>query len=195
LGAVRVVGGVARGRRLRAPASGLIRPTGDFVREAVFDMLGSLDGVAGARVVDLFAGTGAMGIEAASRGAAGVIFVDRHHRAQQTIRANLAGAGFGSRPGSGGPSIRVVRAEVLGWLAGPAAQNRPCDLALCDPPYQFSAWPELSAALRCGLAPAVAVLEAPEPVEPGDGWEILRVKHYGTTVVTVVRCVPQRGDP
>lgn len=206
---MRVVGGVARGRRLRAPAGGAIRPTSDFVREAVFDTLASLDAVAGGEVVDLFAGTGAMGIEALSRRAAGVTFVDHDPRAIQIIRANLVTAGFlgtAGLPPTGGPlaprgpygagrSIRVVRADVLAWLGGPlAAQIRGCDLVLCDPPYRFSAWAELLCILRTGLEPALAVLETAQPIEPPGGWEILRIKRYGGTVVTVVRLLSQRGD-
>ncbi len=193
-----MVGGLARGRRLRAPVGGAIRPTSDFVREAVFDILASLDAVGGAEVVDLFAGTGAMGIEALSRGAVGVTFVDHDRRASEIIRANLATAGFrggGGGPDGPAPSVRVVRADVLAWLARQAAgDDRDCDLVLCDPPYRFSAWGELLSALRTGLAPAVSVLETAQPVEPGAGWEILRVRRYGGTVVTVIQLLPQRGE-
>lgn len=196
-----MVGGVARGRRLQAPAGGTIRPTSDFVREAVFDMLASLDAVVGSEVVDLFAGTGAMGIEALSRGAVGATFVDHHRRARQTILANLTAAGFGTSGTTDetGPSVRVVGADVLTWLGGaPAAtqtgNNRACDLVLCDPPYRFSAWAELLSALRTGLSPPLAVLEAAQSIEPPDGWEVLRIKHYGGTVVMVIRLLAQRGD-
>lgn len=185
-----MVGGVARGRRLQAPAGGAIRPTSDFVREAVFDMLASLNTVVDAEVVDLFAGTGAMGIEALSRGAAGATFVERHRRARQAILANLATAGFAATPTAAetGPSIRVVGADVLAWLESSQPGNdRACDLVLCDPPYRFSAWAELLWALRIGLSPALAVLESAHPIEAVGGWEILRIKHYGGTVVTVIR--------
>src|SRR5947207_548827 len=107
---MRVVGGMAGGRRLRSPAGRSIRPTSDRVREAVFNVLTSLGEVEGATVVDLFAGTGALGIEALSRGAAHATFVDRDPVAVATIRDNLAAVGLA------GASSEVVRADVLRWL-------------------------------------------------------------------------------
>src|SRR5437764_14513064 len=122
---MRVVAGTARGRALRAPKGHDIRPTSDRVREAVFNSLTSLDAVEGATVYDLFAGTGAMGIEALSRGAAQVTFVDHDRTAVASIEANLAATGLG------GPAATVVRADVGRWLA----TAPPADLAVVDPPY------------------------------------------------------------
>src|SRR5437588_12429149 len=101
---MRVVGGMAGGRRLRSPAGRSIRPTSDRVREAIFNVLTSLGEVEGATVVDLFAGTGALGMEALSRGGAQATFVDRDPVAVATIRTTLAAAGRRGAPsGGGGP--------------------------------------------------------------------------------------------
>ena len=86
---MRVIGGEYRGRRLNAPVGDHVRPTSDRVREAIYDILFSLGGVEGLQVADLFAGTGAVGIEALSRGAASVTFVDRDPRSIEAVRANL----------------------------------------------------------------------------------------------------------
>jgi 16S rRNA (guanine966-N2)-methyltransferase len=175
---VRVIGGTCRGRPLRAPAGTATRPTADRVREAVFDVLGSIDPPAEARVLDLFAGSGAMGIEALSRGAASAVFVDKAPAALAAIRANLASLGLEQR-------ARVVRADVLSWLARSAAGDRPgpFDLVLCDPPYDFERWPALLDLLDVPLA----VLESSLPVELPPPWEVVRHKRYGGTLVTVAR--------
>ena len=174
---VRVVGGVAGGRRLRAPVGRSIRPTSDRVREAVFDALSSLGAVEDATVVDLFAGTGALGIEALSRGASDVTFVDRDRAAASAIRSNLDAVGLAS------DNTHVVRSDVLRWLE---AESRTFDLALCDPPYDFTAWDRLFGLLSAGLA----VLESASPVEPAPGWVVRKTKRYGGTVVTLVQPLP-----
>jgi 16S rRNA (guanine966-N2)-methyltransferase len=172
---IRVVAGEARGRTLQAPPGRSTRPTTDRVREAIFDVLGSLAAVEDAVVADLFAGSGALGIEALSRGASRVSFVDRDRRAVATIRANLAATGFA------GPRAEVVPAEVLRWLpTGPAV-----DLVLCDPPYAYDRWPELLSALV--PVTRLALLETGDALDIGAGWEVLRMKQYGGTVVTVAR--------
>lgn len=175
---MRVVGGVARGRRLRAPSGRGVRPTSDRVREAIFNVLGSLGGVEGATVVDLFAGTGALGIEALSRGAAHVTFVDRDPLATRTIGDNLASVGLS------GASHDVVRAEALDWLehAGAPAFS----LALCDPPYEFGGWGRLLGALSADLA----VLESSLPLQAPPDWVVRTTKRYGGTVVTLLQPLP-----
>jgi len=182
---VRVVGGTARGRRLRAPAGGSIRPTADRVREAVFDMIRSRRAVEGATVADLFAGTGALGIEALSLGATSVTFVDRDAEAIRAIRANLASTGLGDAEDQG--RVRVVRSDVLRWLEGHG--DEPFDLALCDPPYGFEAWDEVLERLGAALA----VLEADRQLPLGAGWETLKTKRYGGTVVTLARRFPDNA--
>jgi 16S rRNA (guanine966-N2)-methyltransferase len=121
---VRVVAGDFKGHRLRAPRGGWIRPTADRVREALFSMLGDVEG---ARVLDLFAGSGALGIEALSRGAREAVFVDRDARAVAAIRRNLESVGAAGE---------VRRQDALRFLA-----TRPgkFDLVLVDPPYDFAA--------------------------------------------------------
>jgi 16S rRNA (guanine966-N2)-methyltransferase len=172
---MRVVAGEAKGRRLQAPAGPLTRPTSDRVREAIFDILSSLDAVEGADVADLFAGSGALGIEALSRGARHAIFVEHDRAALRAIRANLDLCRFGA------DRAEVVPGDVARWAAG----GPDVDLVLADPPYAYTGWPDL----LDGLAPiaGLAVLETREPLEAGAHWRVLRQKQYGGTVVTVIR--------
>ena len=167
---MRVVAGSAKGRRLQAPDGTGVRPTGDRVREAVFDILSSLDMIAGRSVADLFAGTGALGIEALSRGAAVATFVDDDATVLDIVRTNLVITGLYAR-------ATVVKSDVLDWVATAPR----VDLALVDPPYAFDAWPELLGGLSTGLA----VLESDRELDVGPGWEVRKVKHYGGTVVTL----------
>ena len=169
---VRVIAGDCRGRTLRAPAGTVTRPTSDRVREAVFDVLGAMVDVTGWTVADLFAGSGAMGIEALSRGAASAVFVDRDSAAVRAVQDNVAALGLAER-------CQVVRDDVLRYLA----RARHADLALCDPPYAFAAWDGLLTRLKA----TVAVLESSRAVVVPAGWEIARTKRYGDTLVTVVR--------
>jgi 16S rRNA (guanine966-N2)-methyltransferase len=175
---VRVVAGTARGRLLRAPPGRLTRPTSDRVREAMFSMLTSMDAVEGAAVLDLYAGSGALGIEALSRGAASAIFVDDDRAAVAAIRANLEVLG------ADGPGrASVVRADAVRY----AATAPQVDLALVDPPYRFDGWSGLLEALVGRTELLVA--ETGAAWQPGPGWETVKVKRYGGTVVTVVRPV------
>jgi len=167
---MRVVGGSARGRRLQAPRGRSVRPTSDRAREAIFNMLESRGGLQGRSVVDLFAGTGAMGIEALSRGAASATFVERDGEALRALRANLASLGLEGD---------VVPGDAVAY----AARAAPVDVAFVDPPYDFDGWPELLDGLQAGLA----VLESDRELAVGDGWEVVRVKRYGGTVVTLAQ--------
>jgi 16S rRNA (guanine966-N2)-methyltransferase len=176
---MRVVAGTARGRRLRSPQGWSIRPTSDRAREGIFNSLGSITDLDGATVVDLFAGTGALGIEALSRGAQAVTFVDDDRAAVALVTDNLAEIGL-----SGGS---VVRSDVFAFLARAPA----VDVAFADPPYTFDAWPALLDRLRA----AVAVLESDRPIEVGDRWHVLKVKRYGGTVVTLAQPqIQQKGS-
>lgn len=174
---MRVVAGVAGGRRLRAPAGRQVRPTSERVREALFNSLGSLHAVPGADVLDLFAGTGALGIEALSRGAASATFVEADLRAVRAIEENLGATGLGER-------ARVVHADVLRFLAN--APPEPVDIAFADPPYAFDEWATLLARLPARLV----AIEARSHVEVGEGWKALRSRRYGDTVVTLARRTP-----
>jgi 16S rRNA (guanine966-N2)-methyltransferase len=125
---MRVVGGSLRGRALVAPKSQSIRPTADRLREALFNILlhGYGDPIGGARVLDLFAGTGALGIEALSRGAAFTLFVDDGAEARALLRENVATLGLGG-------TSRIFRRDAT--KLGPAHPLEPFSLAFLDPPY------------------------------------------------------------
>jgi 16S rRNA (guanine966-N2)-methyltransferase len=182
-----VVGGMSRGRRLLAPVADAVRPTSDRVREAIFDILGSMVALDGMQVVDLFAGTGALGIEALSRGAGSVTFVERDPDAAKSIPVNLASTGLES------PDAVVVRRDVLDFLRAlpsgePGGEPREdhelgFDLAFCDPPYSFDLWDELIPILPADLC----VLESGSELTVPDSWMVLRSRRYGSTLVTVVR--------
>jgi 16S rRNA (guanine966-N2)-methyltransferase len=175
---VRVIGGELRGRRLAAPSGTDIRPTSDRVREAIFDILYSQGGVEGAQVVDLFAGSGALGIEALSRGAATVTFVEKDPVALEAIRANLASVGLGEAEKHG--DATVVRADADRWVATTASRY---DLALVDPPYRYEGWDDLVSRLPADFA----VLESDAEIPAPKGWVVIKSKRYGGTIVTVAR--------
>jgi 16S rRNA (guanine966-N2)-methyltransferase len=166
-----VIGGRSRGRRLSAPVPNGVRPTSDRVREAIFDMLGSMGGVEGLVVADLFCGSGALGIEALSRGAGAVTFVDRETPALEAVRTNLGAVGLSDAPST------VVGAVLPQWLSGAPT----FDLVLCDPPYTFEEWPVLLGSMRAGLA----VLESSMPLDMTPNWTVTKVRRYGSTLVTV----------
>jgi 16S rRNA (guanine966-N2)-methyltransferase len=170
---MRVIGGRSRGRRLPAKLPVSVRPTSDRVREAIFDILGSQGGVEGLTVVDLFCGSGALGAEALSRGAASSTFVDLNPDALAAVRRNLTAVGLDDEPAT------LVRAALPGWLESAAAGS--FDLALCDPPYDFEEWPALLAALRADTV----VLESATLIVLPDAWVIARERRYGGTLVTV----------
>ena len=120
---MRVIGGRSRGRRLAAKLPPSVRPTSDRVRESIFDILGSQGGVEGLAVVDLFCGSGALGVEALSRGAASATFVDLDPDALAAVRLNLEAVGLGDEPAT------LVRAALPGWLDAPRRPGRstsPC---------------------------------------------------------------------
>ena len=178
---MRVVAGSARGRRLQAPPGHTTRPTSDRVREAVFATLTSLDALREATVADLFAGTGAMGIEALSRGASSAVFVETDGAAVDAIKANLSATGFA------GTRAQVARVDVIRWAEGAT----PVDLAIIDHPYSFAEWPRLLAALPA----RIVVCESGAALDPGPGWEVLKEKRYGTTVVTVAQSTGAPLEP
>ncbi|HZQ85982.1 MAG TPA: RsmD family RNA methyltransferase, partial [Acidimicrobiales bacterium] len=155
---MRVVAGAARGRQLRSPEGRAIRPTSDRAREGIFNSLLSITDLDGAIVLDLFAGTGALGIESLSRGAAAATFVDDDRAAVELVERNLALTGL-----TGGT---VVRADAVQFL-----RNAPAvDVAFADPPYAFDGWETLLSRLRA----SVAVLESDRPVDVGDEWRVLK---------------------
>jgi 16S rRNA (guanine966-N2)-methyltransferase len=184
---MRIVGGANRGLRLAQVGAGdaaaHLRPTSDRVREAIFNLLegGRVgDPVAGARVLDLFAGTGALSLEALSRGAAEALLVEDGRAAQRLIRDNLARAG---REGQ----ARLLPQDAT---ALPPNAEAPFTLAFLDPPYGKGMGQQaLAAALEGGwLAPgALVVWEEAAPMMPRPGLALLDRRTYGGTVVTLLR--------
>ncbi|MCB1261334.1 MAG: 16S rRNA (guanine(966)-N(2))-methyltransferase RsmD [Acidimicrobiales bacterium] len=171
---MRVVAGSRRGRRLTAPPGEGTRPTSDRVREAVHNALDARGLLVGARVLDLFAGSGAMGIEALSRGASTCTFVDQAGPAVGAIHANLAATDLADRG-------IVVRASVESYLRRLDAADAPVDVAFVDPPYAFDDWDAL---LRV-LPATVAVLESDRELVLPAPWRADRCKRYGGTVVQI----------
>lgn len=168
---MRVISGEFGGRRLVAPEGETTRPTTDKVRQAVFNSLESMGLIDDAVVADLFAGSGAMGIEALSRGAARCTFVERDRSALAALKVNLDALRLGDR-------ATVVTSDVMAWV--PAMRG--VDLALVDPPYSFDAWPQLLALLQVDYVLCESAREVPAP----DGWDTVRAKQYGRTAVTLL---------
>lgn len=183
---MRVIAGRYGGRRLKAPRGRNTRPTSDRVREALFSMLGAIDE---ARVLDLFAGTGALGIEALSRGAASAVFVERDAAALDALRANLETLDLHE------PRAEVRRADALAALRTARERHETYDLVFVDPPYgDAQAW---ESRLPVALAPLVApagrvVVESdrrmPLELEGEDGFLGVELeRHYGDTSITIHR--------
>ena len=179
---MRVIAGTARGRRLKSPSvrAGPIRPTSDLMRGAIFDSLASL-GVDLSRVLDLYAGSGALGIEALSRGAGHCDFVERDRAACAVIKENLEVTGFAS-------AARVHCVPVAG--AGPRLQG-PYTLVLADPPYADESARAAVEALVAGplLHPeAIIVLEHSARSEPAGelaALPLVRVRRHGDSAVSI----------
>ncbi len=172
---LRIVAGQLKGRRLKTPAGSDTRPTSDRVREALFAVLGSR--VSGARVADLFAGSGALGLEALSRGAAHCLFVERRRGAIKALEANIAALDVAARS-------RVLMADASAG-SRPILAAAPFDLVLADPPYGRGFVDRLTRlAARPGfLAPGglVVIEHAPQEAPPP---ELLRLgdhRRYGRT--------------
>jgi 16S rRNA (guanine966-N2)-methyltransferase len=170
---MRVVAGQFKGRPLRAPRGARTRPTADRVREALFSILGD---VSGARVLDLFAGSGALGIEALSRGAASVTFVEKDPRAVAVVRRNLEAVGA---------EAEISRRDAIGFLA--AAEGR-YDLVLVDPPYDSAARiaGPLAERLPAVLAEGARVVTESDKRHPLElPLPLLRERTYGDTRIAV----------
>ncbi len=181
---MRVIAGSAKGTRLARPPEG-VRPVSDRAREGLFSSLA--DRVPGASVLDLFAGTGALGIEALSRGAAEAVFVDRHPRAVATIRENLERSELAGR-------AVVIRSDVRRFLDRSDVE-RPFDLVFVDPPYDHHGPPleaELAALgaerlLRKGATVALTRRSGSSTVVIPLDWVLARRLAYGDSVVTLFR--------
>jgi 16S rRNA (guanine966-N2)-methyltransferase len=174
---MRVVAGRYGGRRLVAPPGSATRPTSDRVREALFSVLGG--SVQDARVLDLYAGSGALGIEALSRGAASVVFVDRSPHAITAIRANLKALGI---------DADVRRLEARAALRTASARADAYDLVFLDPPYRRAAelGRELSEALPAVLAPRARVVSESDRRDPLElDFPLVDERRYGDTVIRI----------
>lgn len=172
---MRVVAGELRGRRLHVPAGGATRPTADRVREALFSILGDVSGL---RALDLFAGSGALGIEALSRGASEAVFVDSGHRAVTAIRRNLDELGL---------SAAIHRREAVAWL-GACPRDPAFDLVFCDPPYDSAGRlaGSLAERLPAILADDARIVTESDKRTPLElPFPLLRERAYGDTRIAV----------
>jgi 16S rRNA (guanine966-N2)-methyltransferase len=169
---MRIIAGSRKGHRIDAPAGHATRPTSDRVRENAFNLIGPVDG---ASVLDLFAGSGALGLEALSRGAARAVFVESSRDACRQINANL-------------DKLRL-QATVLCQDAGRALANErgTYDLVLCDPPYEDDRSGELGPHLTRVLAPnGLLVYETPARVQPDiEGLHVRTSRKYGSARLTL----------
>ena len=182
---MRIVGGRFRARALAGPKSGAIRPTSDRLRETIFNILAHSydDAIEGARVLDLFAGTGAMGLEALSRGAAFALFVDDGAQARGLIRENVEALGVGGE-------TRLFRRDATHMVA--AAPHAPFSVVFCDPPYGKDLAPKALASCASGgwLVPdALVVVEEAQGVEVAlpDRFQEIERRDYGETTVVFAR--------
>ncbi len=189
---MRIVGGSLKGRRLAAPPGGAVRPTADRAREALFNRLvhGAFSGdgassVAGAGVLDAFCGTGALGFEALSRGAAQAVFIDNDDDAIACVRTNIAALGVDGR-------ATVLRADAT----DPPPAAAPCTLAFLDPPYAGNAIADALTALAAAgwlatgaLCVAESAAGSPVP-EPPNGFETLDSRSYGRARFSFLRFRP-----
>jgi len=182
---MRIVGGRFKGRALNGPRGEGIRPTSDRLRESLFNILAHSygDPVPGARVIDLFAGTGALGLEAVSRGAAFALLVDDGAQARALIRENVENLGLGG-------VTRIFRRDAR--RLGEAPPGPAYDLAFLDPPYDRGlAEPALSALARGGWLKPDALVVVEEAVaamfEPAAGYDVLERRDYSETELIVLR--------
>jgi len=182
---MRIVGGRWRGRSLKGPSSDAIRPTSDRLRETLFNILQHSygDPIEGARVLDLFAGTGALGLEALSRGAAFALFVDDGAQARGIIRENVEALGAGG-------ATRLFRRDAT--RMGEVAPNAPFSVVFCDPPYSKDLAPKALRSCAEGgwLVPdALVIVEEAQGVEVSlpERFEEIERRDYGETKVVFGR--------
>lgn len=176
---IRIVGGSRRGHRLRVPPGGGVRPTGERVREAVFDVLGPVEGLA---VLDLFAGTGAFGFEALSRGASKATFVENDPNVLRVLQDNARTLEFGR-------AAEVLDQEYDRALADFPAAGRVFDLLFVDPPYRMlsQVMGVLDPCLPGLLAPeGVVVVEGPLSGSAHITLDVMFQRRYGNTMVTMI---------
>jgi 16S rRNA (guanine966-N2)-methyltransferase len=180
---MRIIGGRARGRLLRAPGGARTRPTSDRVREALFSAVEARIGLEGAAVLDLFAGSGALGLEALSRGAASAVFVDSSADAARAILDNSRRIGLER-------GCRVIRGDAVRAASLLGGEGARFDLVLCDPPYGDDPAPALGALVGAGLLSEAGLLVLERPSrEPGGSLlvpgalSLLVERRYGDTAL------------
>jgi 16S rRNA (guanine966-N2)-methyltransferase len=149
-----------------------------MVKEAVFDILESLGVLRGAWVADLFAGTGSIGIEALSRGARRVSFVEKNPQVARLVKANLKATKLDGREHD------IVVADAISWCRA----TPKLEIVICDPPYAFSAWEELLGVVNADLV----VMESSSPPDQPPSWEFFKTRRYGGTLITMAR--PVKGE-
>lgn len=191
MGELRIIAGTLRGRKIRVPPGLTVRPTSDRVRESLFDILGPLP--PGARVLDVYAGSGALGLEALSRGAVAATFLESDREVLKILRANAASLGVDAR-------CRILEGDATARLLTARGIGEPFDLALADPPYGLGRPEELLGALSRGgvLAPgARVVFERDRRSEPTLGPDarlpLERTARYGRTCLDFYRWQPGPG--
>jgi len=179
IGQVRIIGGSHRRRLVRFPDRPGLRPTPDRVRETLFNWLGQ--DLTGRRVVDLFAGSGALGLEAASRGATEVVLIDSDRQAVEALRDNVSSLGM--------VGIQVLRGDALEFLR---TDRRQFDVVFADPPFAEADPPGLLAQAGSRLTPlGVVYVEAPGELGDIDGWSVLRRLRAGNVHAHLL----QKTDP
>jgi len=181
---VRIVGGEFRGRPLATPRSNSIRPTTDRTREALFNILSHrfADKLDGARVLDLFAGTGALGLEALSRGASFCLFIEESAEGRGLIRSNVESFGLTGRS-------KIFRRDATGL--GEAGTMQPFGLLFADPPYGKGLGERALQSAQGGgwlLPGALCIVEeaAAAPFTPGQGFSVIDERGYGETVIRII---------
>ena len=182
---MRIITGKARGKKLAAPEGLSTRPTSARAKEAVFSVLQF--SISGKRVLDLYAGSGQMALEALSRGAASAVAVDSSAEAVRIIKKNAEGSGLADR-------LSVVRADAPGWIRSSSSRKEAFDIVFIDPPYAAGLIPDTLAALvKAGLLAdgATVVCESADPgdvtsrrAELEEEFETLRISKYGVAYIT-----------
>jgi len=176
---MRIVAGKFGGRRLQAPSSAVTRPTSDRVRESLFSMLVDVDG---ASVLDLFAGTGALAIEALSRGAANAVLVEHDRNAAKVIEGNLNALGLVE------PVARLLRGDAMAALEGAARRGERYDLVFLDPPYRDHAMlgDDPAMLIEAILAPSARIVTESDRREPLElDLPIIQQRRYGDTFIQI----------
>ena len=184
---MRITGGTGKGRRLRVPAGDRVRPTSDKVKQALFNMLG--EKVAGAAFLDLYAGTGGIGIEALSRGAGRVVFIDDSRSSLQVIRHNVEQSGFGDRA-----QVTAARAESF-----VRKTEERFDIVFLDPPYtlviaEVLAFVEEADLLQPGAVVIAEHFKKQESPRKAGNLSLYREARYGDTVLAFYRAADGMGS-